>query len=190
MRRARAHHQRYLWLVFVSLVLLALALLRTAGSSADPEAPGDYFVYLPFVARPAQTPTPTLTPTTTPTPTPTPTATPTATPMPPDIRVDPACCSFTGGTAQDPTGEYVCFRSYDGRATNMTSWLVKDNVGLRYTFPTFVLPPGAAVKLHSGHGQNTATDLYRGVGGLIWNNDGDTVYLHDALDNEVDTFTY
>jgi competence protein ComEC len=109
--------------------------------------------------------------------------------VPPDIRVDPPCCSFKGGTAQDPTGEYVCFRSYDGRAINMTGWLVKDNVGLRYTFPTFVLPPGAVVTLHSGHGQNTATDLYRG-GGLIWNNDGDTVYLRDASDNEVDTYTY
>jgi hypothetical protein len=189
MPKARAHRQRYLWAVLVSLALLALAVLSTARSSAESEAPGNYVVYLPFVANPPPTPTPTLTPTTTPTPTSTPTATPTATPVPPNIRVDPPCCKFDSGTAQDPTGEYVCFRSYDERAINMTGWLVRDNVGLRYTFPTFVLPPGAVVKLHSGHGQNTATDLYRG-GGLIWNNDGDTVYLRDASGNEVDTYSY
>lgn len=175
MRKTRAHRRRHLWPIFVPLALLALALLSTAGSSAESDVPLGCVLYLPFVAKPM------------PTPTPTPTLTPT--PAPPNIRVDPTCCNFKGGTTQDPTGEYVCFRSYDWRAINMTGWLVKDNVGLRYTFPTFVLPPGAVVTLHSGQGHNTATDLYRG-GGLIWNNAGDTVYLRDASDNKVDTYTY
>lgn len=181
MRKTRAHRQRPSWPVFVSLVLFALALLSTAGSFAEPDAPLGYLLYLPFVAKPMPTSTPTQTPTLTPTLTPT--------PVPPNIRVDPACCNVRGGTAQDPTGEYVCFRSYDWRAIVMTDWLVKDRVRLRYTFPTFVLNPGAIVRLHSGQGHNTATDLYSGSG-LIWNNDHDTVYLRDASDNEVDTYIY
>jgi len=173
--KTRAHRWRHLWPVFVSLTLLALASLSRAGSSAEPAAPSGFILYLPLVAKPM------------PTPTPTPTATPT--PVPPDIRVDPPCCKFDGGSRQDPTGEYVCFRSHDWRSIDMTGWLVKDEVGLRYTFPTFVLYPGAVVTLHSGQGHSTATDLYTGTS-LIWNNDGDTVYLRDASDNEVDTYTY
>jgi competence protein ComEC len=175
MRKTRAHHWRHLWPVLASLALLALAFLSPAGSSAAPEATVDYSLYLPFVGKPA------------PTPTPTPTATPT--PVPPDIRVNPACCNFRGGTRDDPTGEYVCFRSYDWRSINMTGWLVKDRVGVRYTFPGFALSPGAVVTVHSGQGHNTATDLYTGTS-LIWNNDHDTVYLCDASGNEVDTYNY
>lgn len=175
MRKTRAHRRRHLWPLFVSLALLTLALLSTPGTSAEPEAPAGYWLYMPFVAKPM--------------PTPTPTPTPTATPAPPDIRVDPSCCSFQGGTRQDPTGEYVCFRSHDGRSIDMTGWLVKDRIGIRYTFPAFVLHAGAAVTLHSGQGHNTVTDLYTGTS-LIWNNDHDTVYLCDASGHEVDTYNY
>ena len=189
MRKTGAYHWWHWWVLLVFPALLALVLFRTAGSLAEPEAPASYWLYLPLAGKPVPTPTPTLTPTATPTPTPTPTLTPTATPVPPDIRVDPACCKFDGGTRQDPTGEYVCFRSYDSRAIDMTGWLVKDETGLRYTFPVFVLQPEAVVTLHSGQAHNTATDLYTGTS-LIWNNDGDTVYLRDAHDNEIDTYTY
>ncbi len=175
MRKTRARLRSHLWPFFVSLALLALVLLSTAGSLAESEAPAGQWLYLPFVAKPL------------PTPTPTPTATPT--PAPPDIRVHPECCNFQGGTRQDPTGEYVCFKSYDLRSIDMTGWLVKDRVGLRYTFPTFVLQAGAIVTLHSGQGHNTVADLYTGLN-LIWNNDHDTIYLCDASDHEVDTYNY
>ena len=176
-RRNAAHRQQYLWAILFSLALTmyALASWDTGSSLAEPEVALGYSFYLPFVAKPR--------PTATPTPTPTPT------PVPPDIRVDPECCNFRGGTRQDPTGEYVCFRSYDWRSIDMSGWLVKDRVGIRYTFPTFALSPGAVVTLHSGQGHNTATDLYTGTS-LIWNNDHDTVYLCDASGNEVDTYNY
>lgn len=169
MRKTREHRPRHPWPVLVSLALLALASLSAAGSLAEPDAQLDYVVYLPFAAKPPPTPTPT--------------------PAPPDIRVDPACSQFKGGSTADPTGEYVCFRSYDARAIVMTGWLVKDRTGLRYTFPAFVLNPGASVRLHSGDGQNTATDLYTGKS-RIWNDTGDTVYLCDASGNEVATYSY
>lgn len=175
MQNIGAQRRRRVWPAFVSLALLALAWLSTAGSLAEPDVPSEYAVYLPFAGKPP--PTPTHTPT------------PTPTPAPPDIRVDPACSHFQGGSTADPTGEYVCFRSYDERPTVMTGWLVKDRTGLRYTFPTFALDPGATVRLHSGDGQNTATDLYTGKS-RIWNDGGDTVYLYDASGNEVTTYVY
>ena len=177
------HRQQRFPIVLVSLALAwcALAGWSTAWSLDNSATPFGGLLYLPFAARPIPTPTPTPTPTVTPTPTPT--------PVPPDIRIDPSCCNFRGGSAQDPTGEVVCFRSYDGRSITMTGWLVKDRVRLRYTFPTFVLQPGAVVTLHSGQGRNTATDLYSGSG-LIWNNDHDTVFLCDTPDHVLDSYNY
>lgn len=154
------------------LVYALLSLPSIAAGSA-------HFVYMPLAAKPV--PTPTSTPTVTPT------------PLPPDVRVEPSCSNFRGGTAQDPTGEYVCFKSYDARPIDMTGWKVQDakrQEQYTYTFPPFTLNPGATVKLHSGYGQNTATDLYWGRGGLIWNNDHDIVYLFDASWREIHRYSY
>ncbi|MGC8786406.1 MAG: lamin tail domain-containing protein [Anaerolineae bacterium] len=165
-------------------ILLMLGLGMTALLYVIWTLPGiaaglDYFTYVPLVAKPV--PTPTATPTVTPT------------PLPPNVRVEPSCSNFRGGTAQDPTGEYVCFKSYDSRPINMTGWKVQDSKRQEqytYTFPPFILSPGATVKLHSGYGQNTTTDLYWCRGGLIWNNDHDIVYLFDASWREIHRYTY
>lgn len=159
----------------IALGLCALALVNVAGAFAAAVTSPSYAVYLPFAGKPI--PTSTATPT------------PTATPLPPAVHIDPACSRFKGGSAQDPTGEYVCFRSDDWRPIIMTGWRVEDRASHRYVFPTFVLNPGATVRLHSGRGTNTATDLYWGSG-LIWNNDHDTVYLYDASGILVDSYSY
>lgn len=39
--------------------------------------------------------------------------------------------------------------------------------------------------LYSGSGENTATDLYWGSGGAIWNNGGDTIIVKDTVGNTV-----
>lgn len=122
---------------------------------------------------------------------PTPTLTPTVTPTPRllDVRVEGSCCNFKGGSAGDPSGEWVCFRNYDVLLASMYLWHVEDAAGHSYTFPTFVLNPGAAVKLHSGPGADTATDLYWGHG-LVWNNSHDQVYLYDHLGRLVSRYVY
>lgn len=131
----------------------------------------DYLVYMPFAAKPI--PTPTCTPTTTPT------------PLPPDVRVDPTC-----SRVKDSTDELVCFKSYDTRPVDMTNWYVEDEAAHRYTFPPFVLSPGAIVRLHTGQGVDTATDLYWGRNTFVWNNDHDTVFLYDASDRLVSYWRY
>jgi len=161
-------------------VAVAVGLWAAAGLEANSESVGrtaraEPEAYLPFVAKPMRTPT----------------ATPTATPLPriPDVRVEGPCSSFKGGSTKDPNGEFVCFRNYDAWAADMTHWLVRDAASHTYTFPSFVLNPGAAVRLHSGPGSNTATDLYWGRG-LVWNNDHDTVYLYDAWGRLVNMYVY
>jgi micrococcal nuclease len=72
----------------------------------------------------------------------------------------------------------------------MSGWYVKDVANHTYTFPTFALSAGARVKLHTGSGTNTSTDVYWGSGAAIWNNDHDTVYLYDSVGTLVDSYTY
>ncbi len=159
-------------------------------------------------STPTQTPTrtvvstntPTATPTATPTQTPTasPTAIPTATQTPtmpsmPNVRVAWWCTQVDapGNDNYNLTEEYVCFENHGGAPANMTGWHVKDEYGHTYTFPMFTLPAGAHVRLRTGSGTDTATDLYWGrTGRAVWNNGGDTVYLYDDAWVLVDDHSY
>lgn len=168
--------QRLLYLLFS----LTLGLCATAWFSTASPRPGlasglAHHAYLPFAVRPV----------------PTPTLTPTATPLPPipDVRVEPSCSNFRGGSRQDPNGEYVCFKNDDSQPADMTNWRVQDEKEHTYTFPPFILNPGAIVRLHSGPGSNTATDLHW-ARGLVWNNDHDTVYLYDTFGRLVSSYVY
>jgi hypothetical protein len=58
-----------------------------------------------------------------------------------------------------------------------------------YIFPPFVLAVGALVKLHSGPGQNTTTDLYW-PHFPIWNNTHDTVCLTDNFGRSLPCYVY
>ncbi|HUG14496.1 MAG TPA: lamin tail domain-containing protein [Thermomicrobiales bacterium] len=93
---------------------------------------------------------------------------------------------------QDPASdhEYVDITNFDNVAIPLAGWRIQDNAGITYTFPAFRLQPGATVRLHVAHGIDTATDLYWGRGGAIWNNTGDTAYLYDATGALVHTYAY
>ena len=84
--------------------------------------------------------------------------------------------------------EWVAVANGDPAAVNLTGWTIADE-GTRntYTFPLFTLSPGADVTVHSGAGNDTATDLYWGRSSAVWNNDGDTATLADANGTVVST---
>ncbi|MCK8519317.1 MBL fold metallo-hydrolase [Methanoculleus sp. 7T] len=83
-------------------------------------------------------------------------------------------------TGLDLRDEAVTISNAEPAAVNLTGWTVTDE-GARntYTFPVFVLAPGADVTLHTGPGNDTATDLYWGREAPVWNNDGDLATLAD-----------
>ncbi len=58
-----------------------------------------------------------------------------------------------------------------------------------YTFPKFTLVAGSSVKVHTGIGNDTFTDLYWNRASAIWNNDGDTAILTNSADIVVDEKT-
>jgi len=118
-------------------------------------------------------------------------------PVPPNpgapvVKVAAWCSQFDapGDDRYNLNGEYVCFVHMGGGPVNMTGWHVKDEQGHTYTFPMFTLPVGAYVRLHTGSGTNTATDLYWAQDSAVWDNDKDTVFLYDDQWRPVDAYTY
>jgi competence protein ComEC len=158
-------------------VCIGLGLRQARLSAAGATVSVEHGVYMPIAAKAV----------------PTPTLTPTATPLPPMLQVrvlgEDTCSSFRGGSREDPNGEYVCLRNDDPRPADMTGWLVEDASRHRYIFPVFVLRPGTTVRLHSGAGEDTPTDLHW-AGGLVWNNDHDTVHVYDAFGRLVSRYVY
>jgi|GEM_PF-1274278 len=142
--------------------------------------------------EPTPTATPTATPTPTCTPSPTPTFTPSPTPLPARVRVAAWCCQFDppGNDADRYNEEYVCFANDGGQAAHLAGWKVRDEAGNTYTFPSFDLWPGGWVRVHTGSGANTTTDLHWGQRRFIWNNDGDTVLLYDERGALVESYPY
>jgi hypothetical protein len=86
--------------------------------------------------------------------------------------------------------EWVDITNHDVIAVQLAGWRLTDASGTTYEFPTFKLLPGATVRLHVARGVDTATDLYWGRTGSVWNNGGDIGYLYDASGALVSTFAY
>lgn len=81
---------------------------------------------------------------------------------------------------QDEPGEYVLVTNLGDAAQMLTNWTLRDKAHHTFTFPEFTLPAGGIVRVWVKEGQNTPTDLYWGLKASVWNNTGDTAYLHDS----------
>ena len=77
--------------------------------------------------------------------------------------------------------EYVVFENAGDDLLDLTGWTVEDAAGRTYAFPEgYSLGPGETVTLRTGSGTDTDDDLYWGSGSPVWNNDGDTVIVHNS----------
>ena len=63
---------------------------------------------------------------------------------------------------------------------SLAGWTLEDGQNHTYSFPEISLAAGATVKVHSGNGTDTVTDLFWNRSSAVWNNDGDTATLKDA----------
>jgi hypothetical protein len=69
-------------------------------------------------------------------------------------------------------------------------WTVRDLANHVYTFPSFKLGPGKSVRLHTGKGTKSSTDLYWGKGWYVWNNTGDKATSRDSSGALKDTCSW
>lgn len=86
-----------------------------------------------------------------------------------------------GDDRQNLNGEWIQITNSGQNSVGMTGWMIFDDSGRQiYEFPSFTLNSGASVKVYTGKGSNSATELYMERGSPIWNNNGDTAILKDA----------
>jgi endonuclease YncB( thermonuclease family) len=90
-------------------------------------------------------------------------------------------------------GEWVDIANVGASTATLTGWALKDeSASHRYPFPSgFSLAPGATVRVYTGCGTDTATELYWcNTNSAVWNNSGDTAFLLDPGGNIHDQLSY
>lgn len=146
--------------------------------------------------QPTATTTATATRTATRTATPTATATATPTPTPSasgsDNAIELRVIQYTGeGSDHDnPNNEWVEFENTGDGAVNLQYWRLEDKANHDYSFPDVTLQPGDTVRVYTGSGSNTDSELYWGSSRAIWNDDGDIVYLYNDDGELIVEFEY
>jgi micrococcal nuclease len=104
-----------------------------------------------------------------------------------DVSYDPA-----GPDGDDLNGEWVLLGDLGDQDADLSGWVLRDESSRnRYAFPAgTVLAPGGQVRIHSGCGVNSPTDLYWCADGPVWNNAGDTTLLLDPRGNVAGRLRY
>jgi len=83
--------------------------------------------------------------------------------------------------------EWVEITNWKEIDVDMTGWTLNDESNKTYFFPSgFILASGASVRIHTGSGIDTISDLYWNSSKPIWNNDRDTATLKDSNGDIVD----
>jgi P pilus assembly chaperone PapD len=104
------------------------------------------------------------------------------------IRYDSPGTDRGGKTSLN--AEYVVIKNTGSTTRSLTRWTVRDKAHHAYTFRSFTLKPGKSVKLHSGKGSDTSSNLYWDRGWYVWNNDGDKAILRSSSGTLKDTCTW
>jgi competence protein ComEC len=96
-----------------------------------------------------------------------------------------------GDDRENLNDEYVVFENTGTGVLDLSGWTVMDAAGASYTFPEgTTLAAGVELRLHTGSGTDSETDVYWGSGSPIWNNGGDTVIVTNAQGDTVLEDTY
>lgn len=97
-----------------------------------------------------------------------------------------------GNDHENLNGEWVEVTNHGTAAQAMGGWVLKDeSASHRYRFPSsFTLDPGSTVRVFTGCGPDSVTELHWCNGSAVWNNDGDTAFILDPNGNIVAQKSY
>ena len=90
-------------------------------------------------------------------------------------------------------GEWAELGAGASGPVDLTGWVLKDaSASHRYHFPPgFTIPAGGTIRVFTGCGPDTATELHWcNQGSAVWNNSGDTAFLLDPSGNIVDSMSW
>ncbi|MFE5084499.1 lamin tail domain-containing protein [Streptomyces mirabilis] len=82
--------------------------------------------------------------------------------------------------------EWVEVTNTTRNVVNLDGWTLEDESGHTYTFDHYRLAGRATVRIHTGEGRDTRTDLYQDRRQYVWNNDHDTATLRNDNGRLVD----
>ncbi|GAA1589240.1 lamin tail domain-containing protein [Streptomyces globosus] len=91
-----------------------------------------------------------------------------------------------GRTVNDLNREWVEVRNNGRQAVELRGFTLTDREGNRYRFDRLRLDGRSSVRVHTGQGRDTRTDVYQDSRRQIWD-ERDTATLRDARGNIVDT---
>lgn len=109
------------------------------------------------------------------------------------LIIDPACSQFNapGNDNENKNEEYVCIVNQGSGDIDLSSWVLHDAYGWKFTFPVFILRAGTGVLVRTGCGEDSELDLHWCRDETaVWNNDGDCANLLDAAGEIVVQYCY
>ncbi|WP_327359922.1 lamin tail domain-containing protein [Streptomyces sp. NBC_01296] len=83
--------------------------------------------------------------------------------------------------------EWVEITNTTRDAVNLRGWTLRDADGNRYRFDNVRINGRATIRIHTGTGHNTRTDLFQNRRDYVWDNRADTATLRDDRGRTVDT---
>ncbi|MFE6853851.1 lamin tail domain-containing protein [Streptomyces sp. NPDC057674] len=83
--------------------------------------------------------------------------------------------------------EWVEITNNTRNAINLNGWTLNDEDGHRYKFNDYHLAGRSFVRIHTGEGRDTRTNVCQDRRNYVWDNDSDTATLRDACGRTVDT---
>ncbi|MFI8916416.1 lamin tail domain-containing protein [Streptomyces sp. NPDC053513] len=83
--------------------------------------------------------------------------------------------------------EWVEITNNSRHTVDLDGWTLKDEDGHRYRFHDFRLAGRSTVRIHTGEGRDSRTDLYQDRRDYVWDNHSDTATLRDDRGRIVDT---
>ncbi|MFE7775195.1 lamin tail domain-containing protein [Streptomyces sp. NPDC057445] len=90
------------------------------------------------------------------------------------------------GSNRSLNAEWVEITNNARRAVDLDGWTLRDDDGNRYRFDHFRLAGRATVRVHTGIGRDTRTDLYQDRHDYVWGNHSDKAILRDDRGRTVD----
>jgi Lamin Tail Domain len=82
--------------------------------------------------------------------------------------------------------EWIEITNTGRRDVNLDGWTLADEDHHTYTFDRFRLEGRSTVRVHTGRGRDTDTDVYQDRRNYVWDNNSDTATLRTDRDRFVD----
>jgi len=99
-----------------------------------------------------------------------------------DIAIGDFVADPPGADGDDLNAEWVAITNVGDEPIDLDGWTLRDESSAnRYRFsPAALLDPGAVIRVHTGCGDDTATDVHWCSDGPVWSNGGDTIIVQDS----------